>query len=278
MRSAKSFVRASRFAALALVFTLAAPPVLQAQDGGPAVDLGDDLVPLPKLQPRKDGLRMSPRSMHNFCISEDIDDPMRTHFTVAELKTAIDTLTAQVQEISSWDSYQGEGEGGALHTQVKQITAQIEVLQLCQLEEFARVLIPRAAASCAGLKWATDKLDGPAVTLRKRGVIMRSEWLKILESFLAAANTCRRSLGQCLNPYNERQKKDLLAFLNFVATVNLASDGLKVVKYDLPPCSKTMLEDGADELPSDDILKFIDQAPVEAEVIFHSGTSAEERP
>ena len=256
--------------ALSLVFcfALVAPPALSQDDGlAPIPNIpSDDLVPLPKLEPRKDGLRMSPRAMHDVCLTQDIDDPNRIHFTTAELNTAAAVLSAELTRLISSPENIAEPAGGPIQQQIDNLFGQRDTLRLCQLEEYSRALVPRAMASCRGLKNATDLLDGPAVTARKRGLIMTSEWLRMMESFLPAARACRRRLGKCLNPYNKRQMEEYQYFLTFVEDVRMISGYLTTVSYDLPPCINTYIDPMADENLVDDVVEFVEDDVIIAPV------------
>jgi len=220
----------------------------------------DDLVPLPKLAPRPDGLRLSPREMHDICLANQMTDANRIHFTPAEYGAAMLVLGKQIGElVDTWvgttgaDSKQAERESDTLF-------AQLDTLATCQLEEYAYRLQPRAAASCRGLRAAVELLDGPAVTALKRQKITRGDWLGMLESFLPAAKKCRSKLGQCLNPNNVTQIEEFRDLLLFVVDVDLVSNGKTLVSYVLPPCTKTMIQQGMDKQPSDSPIEFIEQA------------------
>ncbi len=236
------------------------------EDLVPLPDLPEDLPPLPKLDPRSDGLRMDPEAMHNICLTQDIDDPNRIHFSVQEINRAVAELGSQIAGLLATDEFKQEGASGPYRRAIDRLFAQRDVLQICQLEEYSRLQVPRAMASCRGLMNATYLLDGPAVTSRKRGNLMSSEWLRMMEAFLPAARQCRRSLGQCLNPYNERQMKEYEYFLHFVVDVELISGESQTVSYLLPPCDATMIRMEDDKKPGDDAVEFIEKAPLIAPV------------
>lgn len=240
------------FLSASLLFLLGAAPASSQED---------DLVPLPKLAPREDGLRVSPRGMHDLCLDKEMTDPNRIHFTPAEYGAAMLALGKQIAELIQ-SSTAMTGADAAQAAQARdQLFAQLDTLATCQLEEYAYTLRFRAAASCRGLRNAVELLDGPAVTALKREKIIRGDWLRMLESFLPAAAKCRRSLGQCLNPNNARQMQDYRYLLEFVVDVEMVSKGETTVSYVLPPCNQTMIEQGKDKVPDDPLLEFVEKAP-----------------
>lgn len=131
------------------------------------------------------------------------------------------------------------------------ISAALE-LERCMYEVDMIDLSIRALDSCEQLLKAVDRSDAYAGGLFKRNGITVSQWVRSLERFLPAAQSCRNKLGRCYNPNNESQTQALRALIRLEISLKFTSERKALLTINIPTCTKTMVKAGLDKPNRDD--------------------------
>jgi hypothetical protein len=99
-----------------------------------------------------------------------------------------------------------------------------------------------AFSSCQALLEEVEALDAAAQPLFEKGALSRSDWVRSLETFLPAANVCRRKLGLCYNPSNPTQTAAAYALMRLETSLRFTSEDQAMLNLKLPPCTRTMMD------------------------------------
>ena len=209
-------------------------------------DESGKLVTLPPAEPSPDLPRKTAEEMASDCGARPLLDPSGPTYSNREIAAAALSLLMIAAEARS----SGKPVDPAYGTAESEINAMISAaneLERCRYNNDAIDRASRAMDSCAALQEAVEKTDAAAASLARRDALTPSEWVKMLELFLPAAQACRNKLGRCFNPNRKSQSAAALALERLKVGLNLSSRQQASLQLHLPVCTKTNLRAGLDK-------------------------------
>ena len=130
---------------------------------------------------------------------------------------------------------------GTPENELNALRGSIISLETCQYKKTIIDRAVRAFDSCQALMDEIEALDIAAQALYEKGGLSKSEWVRSLETFLPAAQACRRKLGQCFNPNSRSQTAAALALTRLEVSLRITSENQAKLNIKLPPCNRTMM-------------------------------------
>lgn len=178
--------------------------------------------------------------MASECANSPITGSDSPTYSNAELTKAIISLGLLTNRIRAGGG-NIDPDYGSPEAEMNALQGTIAALEACQFKKTIIDRAVRAFDSCQALMDEIEALDVAAQPIFDKGGLTTAEWVRSLETFLPAAQSCRNKLGRCFNPKSPTQTAAALALMRLQISLKFTSKDQAKLNLKLPPCTRTMM-------------------------------------